>query len=227
MLRPLINFYQRHATRRMFSRWSPIYEEDVQENAYSAAEEVAKATIKYLVKSGSIHTPRIADIGIGTGLLAQKIHDAIPIRISGLDFSEDMMAACAGRGITELLLKCDVGKDYWPLEANSQDVVISAGLFEYLMPDMAQHYLAQSSRVLQQKGLLIFTYLPSEGIPSKLTFWRGHSGNYLICGYAEDEIEGWLSRSNFTLLEHTPPFKGCIFSDGSSYDYRLIVAKKS
>jgi predicted TPR repeat methyltransferase len=227
MLNRLINFYQRHAARRMFSRWSPIYEEEVAENAYSAADAVAAAAIKYLVKAGKIDLPRIADIGIGTGLLAQHIQDALPARITGLDFSEDMMASCAGRGITELLVKCDAGRDVWPMENASQNAVLSAGLFEYLMPDMVQHYLAESARVLQQKGLLIFTYLPAENDARKLTFWRGHSGSYLICGYTEANIEEQIKRSNFTLLEHSPPFKGCMFSDGSSYDYRLIAAQKS
>jgi predicted TPR repeat methyltransferase len=226
MLNRLVNLYQRHAARRMFSRWSPIYEEEVAENAYSAADEVAKASIKYLARY-DIANPRIADIGIGTGLLAQHIYDALPSRITGLDFSEDMMAACAGRGITELLVKCDIGRDIWPLESASQNAVISAGLFEYLMPDMMQHYFTESTRVLQQNGLLVFTYLPTGNGARKLTFWRGHSGSYLICGYTETEIEEQLKRSNFKMLEHSPPFKGCLFGDGSSYDYRLIAAQKT
>ncbi len=103
MLNRLLNFYQRFATRRMFSRWSPIYEEEVAENAYSAADEVAKAAITYLAQTCAAD-PAIADIGIGTGLLAQQVFDAMPCRITGIDFTEEMMAACAGRDITELLI---------------------------------------------------------------------------------------------------------------------------
>lgn len=210
----------------MFSRWSPIYEVEVQENAYSAADEVAKYTIKYLAQ-GNVPNARIVDAGIGTGLLAQQIYDSLPCRITGLDFSEDMMATCAGRGITELLVKCDVGQDGWPLESSSHDAVISAGLFEYLTPEMVRHFMEESSRSLQQNGLLVFTYMPVKEGEKQITLWRGHSGTYLICGYSEGQIEAIVKRSNFQILEHTAPFKGCVFLDGSSYDYRLIVARKA
>lgn len=209
----------------MFSRWSPIYEQEVEENSYSAANEVARAAIKYLARE-DISNPYIADIGIGTGLLAQQIYDALPCRITGLDFSEDMMAACAGRGITELLVKCDVGSDGWPLESGSQNAVLSAGLFEYLTPSMLQHFMNEAERILQQKGLLVFTYMPVKAGNKAVTFWRGHSGTYLICGYTEGQMEDVLKRSNFTIIEHSAPFKGCVFQDGSSYDYRLIAATK-
>lgn len=226
MLNSLLNFYQRHAARRMFSRWSPIYEDEVAENYYSAADQTANASIRLLAQQ-NLEDPAIADIGIGTGLLAQQIYDSMPCRITGLDFSEDMMAACAGRGITELLIKCDVGKDYWPLTEKSQNAVVSAGLLEYLTPQMLQHFLGESSRVLQQKGLLIFTYMPQKTGTKQISFWQGHSGTYLICGYGEKEIEEALKRSNFDLLEHSQPFKGCVYRDGSSYDYRLIAAQKA
>jgi len=226
MLRPLINFYQRHAARRMFSRWSPIYEEEVTDNAYSAADHVAEAAIRLLAKQ-DILRPAIADIGIGTGLLAQQMFDAMPARITGLDFTQDMMAVCAGRDITELLIKCDVGKDIWPLADSSQNAVLAAGLFEYLTQDMAQHFFNEAARILQQNGLLVFTYLPMGPAQKKMGIWRGHSGTYLTCAYTGEEIEDYLKRSNFSVIEHSAPFKGCVFLDGSSYDYRLIAAQKS
>lgn len=222
----LVSLYQRFAARRMFSRWSPIYEEEVTENAYSAANEVASATIRHIGKK-NITNPAIADIGIGTGLLAQQLFDATPCRITGLDFTEDMMAPCSGRGITELLIKCDVGKDPWPLENISQDFVVSAGLVEYMMPNMAQHFFKESRRVMQQNGILIFTYLPLADDEKQIRLWRGHSGTYLICGYTGEHIESLARINGFDVQEHSPPFKGCIFADGSSYDYRLLVAKKT
>ncbi len=224
MFAPLLNIYQRFAARRMFSRWSPAYEREVAENFYSAADETAKAAIRYIAGSG-IKNPAIADIGIGTGLLAQQLCDAMPCRITGLDFTEDMMAVCAARAITELLIKCDAGRDMWPMQDSSQHFVVSSGLFEYLMPDMAQHFLQQAHRVLQQNGLTIFTYMPCEDA-HKITLWRGHSGTYLICGYAPEEMERLVNTHGFKIMEHTSPFKGCIFADGSSYDYRLIAAQK-
>lgn len=224
MLKNIINLYQRHAARKMFSRWSPIYELEVTENHYSASDAVAKKALQYL--DGNARAA-IVDAGIGTGLTAQQIYDSVPCSITGLDFTEDMMALCSGRNITQSLLKCDVGKDPWPVLDNTQNMVISAGVMEYLTTEMLQHFLNETERVLQQKGLLVFTYLPRLPKEKKLSFWRGHSGTYLTCGYQPAEMERTLLQQKFAVLEHSNPFKGCLFHDGSSYDYRLIVAQKA
>ncbi len=221
----LISHYQRIAARKMFSRWSPLYETEVEENSYSAADHVAQASIKHLFQAG-ISNPTLIDAGIGTGLLAQQVFDSLPCRITGLDFTDDMMAICAAREITELLIKCDVGKDPWPLPPASFDMVVSAGLFEYLTPPMMDHFLKQSHITLKNGGTLIFTYLPRNENEQGLQFWRGHSGTYLTCGYTPAAIEHRLKENHFEVMEHTIPFKGCVFYDGSSYDYRLIVARK-
>jgi predicted TPR repeat methyltransferase len=226
MFSSLLSFYQRWAARRMFARWSPIYEEEVTENQYSAPDAVASEAIKILGGAAK-DKPRILDVGIGTGLLAQNIQDTLPSRIVGLDFSEDMMAVAASRDITELLIKCDVGKDTWPIESGSCDMVVSGGLLEYLTPEMLQHFLKESKRVLQQNGVLVSSYKPREAPQRCINIWPGHSGTYLTCSYIPTEIEGLLQQNGFALLHHSNPFKGCIFSDGSSYDYRLFSARSS
>lgn len=222
----LLSAYQRLAAKRMFSRWSPYYEYEVTENKYSAADRTAAEAIRLLVQQKR-NRPLIADIGIGTGLSAQQIFDALPCRIIGLDFTEDMLAVCAARNITELLIKCDVGKSPWPLESESADMVVSSGLAEYLTPEMLQHFLSESARVLQQNAPLVFTYMPSDAGKHSIKLWRGHSGTYLVCDYTPQEIEASLSQNGFILLQHSAPFAGCVFRDGSSYDYRLIAAKKA
>jgi len=226
LLPTLINLYQRHSARRMFGRWAPVYEEEVAANAYSAADAVAQAAIRHLARAG-VHNPKIADVGIGTGLLAQQIHDAMPCRITGLDFSEDMMAACAGRGITELLIKCDVGRDEpWPLPPTSFDAVVAAGLFEYLTDDMVANVFLEASELLKPGGLLILTYVPVKEGEKETALWHGHSGTYIVCRAQPVMIEARVMAYGFTMKEHTGPFKGCVFADGSSYDYRLIVAER-
>ncbi len=222
----LLSAYQRLAAKRMFSRWSPYYEHEVTENKYSAADRTAAEAIRLLAQQKK-DRPTIADIGIGTGLLTQQIFDALPCRIVGLDFTEDMLAVCAARNITELLIKCDVGKSPWPLESGSADMVVSSGLAEYLTPKMLQHFLSETTRVLQQNAPLVFTYMPSDTDKHSIKLWRGHSGTYLVCGYTPQEIEAVITKSGLILLQHSQPFAGCVFRDGSSYDYRLIAAKKA
>ncbi len=225
MWNALLSLYQRYAAQRMFRRWAVSYDADVAENAYSAPDMVAQAAIKYMA-AAELQNPRIADIGIGTGLLAQQIYDALPCRITGLDFTDDMMAQCAARDITELLIKCDAGRDIWPIENGSQDAVVAAGLFEYLTPDMVQHFLNESARVLHKNGLLVFAYLPATDGAKKINLWPGKTGTYLTCSYSEDDMKSALSKHGFALLEHSAPFKGSVFKDKTSYDYRLIAARK-
>ena len=224
MISSLLSLYQRWAARHMFARWSPIYELEVTENKYSAPDAVAAEALKIL-GHGEAKRPRILDVGIGTGLLAQNLQDAIPCRIVGLDFSEDMMAVAASRDITELLIKCDVGKDTWPVESGSCDMVVSGGLLEYLTPEMLQHFMREAKRVLQQNGPLVSSYKPREAQQRGINLWPGHSGTYLTCSYIPAEIEALLHQNGFKLLHHSAPFKGCIFTDGSSYDYRLFSAR--
>ena len=233
MLNSLISFYQRIAAKRMFSRWAESYEFDVMDNHYSAVDKVAQAAIKYIAAStkdgatGFEDEPDIADIGIGTGLLAQQLQDALPFRIIGLDFTDDMMAICAQKNVAELLIKCDAGRDIWPIENGSMDLVVSAGLLEYLTPPMAQHFIKEAHRVLQQNGILIYTYMPRDDDGKAIQLWHGHSGTFVICAYTPHEMKEMLQQSNLEIIEHSAPFKGSIFEDGSSYDYQLIAAKKN
>jgi len=227
MIRYLQNAYQRYAAKAMFSHWSPSYEDDVAANAYSAADKVAEAAARHAPQSDVLNPPAIADIGIGTGLLAQQIYDTMPCSIAGLDFTEDMMAVCLQREITDLLIKCDVGKDHWPLEDASYDMVLSAGLVEYLTPKMLQHFLDESVRILKTGGLMIFTYVPSKEAGNTVTLWPGKSGKFLSCSYDPAALETQIRSKNFILLEHLDSFAGSVFRDGSTYPYRLIAARKS
>lgn len=221
----VLNFYQRLAARRMFARWSPVYEEEVADNAYSAADRCAAEAIRLLADGPQ--NPVIADIGIGTGLMAQQIHDALPCRIAGLDFSDDMLAQCAAKGLAEILIKCDVGCGRWPLADADFSMVASAGLAEYLTPSMLQHFLTESARILQHNGHLVFTYVPQQNGEKSTDFWHGHSGTYLVCRYAPGAIEDYLRKAGLKLLHHSPAFDGCVFKDGSRYSYRLITAQKA
>jgi predicted TPR repeat methyltransferase len=225
MIEPFLNMFQRFASKRMFAGWSPIYEAEVTDNAYSAANAVTAAVIPFL--SESTERPHILDVGIGTGLVAQQIYDSVPCRIAGIDFSPDMMSICAAKEITETLVQCDAGKDRWPFADRTFSLVLAAGLHEYLTPSMLRHFLKEALRVTQHKAFLVFTYIPLERGSKRIKLWQGHSGTYLACSYESQEIESLLKTTGFDILNHSSPFKGSVFQDGSSYPYRLIAAQKS
>lgn len=226
MISVLQNLYQRFTARRMFAAWSPTYEQDVEANRYSAADKVAESALKHLA-SDDVKILKIADIGIGTGLLAQQIYDAVPCEITGIDFAEDMMAQCLQRDITELLIKCDAGRDHWPLTSGSQDAVVSAGLVEYFTPSMLQHFLQQSQNCLKENGWLVFTYVPAESRNYEGSLWHGKTGSVLTCRYTPQHMESLLTARGLSVKEHGENFAGSVFRDGSTYPYRLIAAQKT
>lgn len=226
MWKPLLNLYQRYAAQKIFSRWSPDYDGEVAVLSYSAADKVAEATLRHLPESSVEDPLHIADIGIGTGLLAQQIWEAVPCLIAGLDFSEDMMSLCAQKEVAELLIKCDVGKDHWPLQESAYDAVIASGLFEYMTPSMVQHFLGEATRILEPGALMVFSYIPSPRSDDSFTIWNGRNGRFVRCEYEPSKLQAKVEGFGFKILEHKEPFDGSVFSDGSRYSYRLIAAQK-
>lgn len=222
----MLNLYQRHAAHRIFTKWSPGYDDEVSVLSYSAADKVAEATLRHLPESSVEDPLHIADIGIGTGLLAQQIWEAVPCLIAGLDFNEDMMAICSQKEVAELLIKCDVGKDPWPLQGDAYDAVMASGLFEYLTPTMMQHFLMQAVRILKSQGRMIFSYIPSTGTEDSFSIWNGRNGRFVRCEYNPEKLAKSVEGFGFTILEHMEPFEGSVFADGTSFSYRLIAAQK-
>lgn len=216
MITALKSFYQRLAARRVFTRWAETYEEDVAHNRYSAAQAVAQAILPYLHADS-----RIIDLGIGSGLIWQTLDIEDGMSIVGLDISSAMLEQASSLPVGPLYC-CDVGRDFWPADDNTQDMVISAGLFEYLTEPMARHVMAESARVLKPGGLFIATYIPGEKNHNAL--WAGKSGSILRCIFDPHWME---NQPGFFLQRHSEPFAGSVYEDSSSYDYRLIILKKA
>lgn len=217
MISALKTLYRQYATRRVFGRWAASYEEDVTANRYSAARAVQQALLPYLETA-----ERITDLGIGTGLIWQGIDIPDEVEITGLDISQAMMEQASS--IPELgpFYLCDIGHQAWPVYDETEDLIVAAGLFEYLTPDMADHVFEEARRTLKSGGRFIFTYIP--GMRNETKPWNGRSGRILSCIHAPE----WIThRDGFILETHTEPFAGSVFTDGQSYDYRLAILRKS
>lgn len=216
MLDALKTLYQRMAARRVFANWAGEYETDVAANRYSAAAAVRDA-LKRRLNADS----HILDVGIGTGLIWQDIDIPQGAEIGGIDISSDMLAQASSNPDIGGLFLCDAGREEWPCEDAYLDMAVSAGLFEYLTAPMAAHVFDEARRTLKSGGLFIATYIPSDQNETK--FWKGKSGGVLSCRFAPE----WMAaRDGFSVIEHTPPFAGSVFADGSSYDYRLIILRR-
>jgi predicted TPR repeat methyltransferase len=216
MQQALKTLYQRFAARRVFSRWATSYEADVARHRYSAAQAVAQAVAPYLEPES-----RVLDLGIGTGLIWQDLEIPESAEISGIDISADMLVQASSNPDIGSLFLCDAGREIWPVEGGYLDAVVSGGLFEYLTQTMAKHVFKEAARTLRAGGLFITTYIPAEINMARL--WKGQSGNILSCRYAPEWLE---NQPGFRVVQHTAPFPGSVFSDCSSYDYRLIMLER-
>ncbi len=217
MISALKTLYRQYTARRVFGRWASSYEEDVAANRYSAAKAVQNALLPYLDRA-----ERITDLGVGTGLIWQGIDIPDEVEITGLDISQAMMEQASA--IPELgpLYLCDVGRQEWPIYDGTEDLIVAAGLFEYLTPDMADHVFEEAQRALKAGGRFIFTYI--HGVRNETKPWDGRSGRIMSCIHSPAWI---IDRNGFILETQTEPFAGSVFTDGQSYDYRLVILRKS
>lgn len=224
MIAFLLDFLQRRSSARVFRHWAPDYDEDVRQNAYSAPARVAKAAAPYLTALGK-PAPALLDLGIGSGILTALIRRSAPEAVvTGLDFSSEMLAQASARDApADRLFQCDAGRQGWPVEEASQDMIVSAGLFEYLTPRMIRrHVLPEARRCLKPGGRFILTYIPSETGRDALSLWHGKTGRFLQCALDPAKLEAAARQSGFEIADHSAPFAGSIFRDGSSYHYRLL-----
>lgn len=216
MLETLKTFYQRMAVRRVFSNWAYTYEQDVRRHVYTAASAIAQELASRLREE-----MKITDLGVGTGLIWENLHIPDDTIITGLDIVPAMLEQASANTYIRYLYLCDVGKQTWPIEETSQDIIVAAGLFEYLTESMALHVLCEASRVLKPGGELIFTYIPID--KNRSFFWRGKSGAILSCHYTSEWFE---KKSSFVIHHHSESFPGSIFDNGDTYNYRLLSMKK-
>lgn len=217
MISALKTLYQQFAARRVFDHWADTYEGDVKNHQYSAAAAVREALLPHLGADS-----QLVDLGVGTGLIWEGVDIPEDAEITGLDMSSAMMERASV--IPELgpLYLCDVGRHDWPVYNETMDMIVAAGLFEYLTLAMARHALSEAHRTLKPGGRFIFTYIP--GLKNEEKSWDGRSGNILSCRFDP----AWIAQQDgFSVETHTEPFAGSVYDDGQSYDYRLITLRKT
>jgi len=136
-------------------------------------------------------TDRILDLGCGAGRLAVPLTAYLTTgEYVGFDVSRKAIEWCdraMGRSHPNFWFRhVDVANSHYnprgrcspeqfrfPCADASVDVVFAASLFTHLLPQAAEHYLAESARVLKQGGRAVFSfYLFNPAISARLaTLW--------------------------------------------------------
>jgi ubiquinone/menaquinone biosynthesis C-methylase UbiE len=155
------------ATRRRFNEvitgfWSlaaPVYDTAVvQQWVYRPAQNEMIALLK---AHGS---RRVADVGCGTGILADRIaREVHPEQVSGVDLSEGMLAQAARRSADVRWLTAPA--EHLPFDDDSLDAVVTTSAFHWFNQPAA---LREFHRVLAPGGFAaVATLSPRQRFPTQ------------------------------------------------------------
>ncbi len=141
-----------------YDDWAAAYESDVQGWDYNAPDRIVENLKSFLrAHPGS---PRLLDVGIGTGLLSEKCRALRPdLKADGIDISNRMLDICARKNIAQSLHRCDIATDRLPFADRSFDIAAAAGVMENV--SNIDNALREMARVVRPGGLVLFTYMPA------------------------------------------------------------------
>ena len=138
-----------NAVTTSYARWAPIYDK-----TFGAVTNVGRRrTVQYLNQ----HGPKVLEVGVGTGLALRAYDPAM--EVTGIDFSEDMLAKASAKvkneGLTHVkeLRQMDARSLDFP--DNSFDAVAAMHLLS-VVPNPEQ-VLAEMARVCKPGGKVVIT----------------------------------------------------------------------
>jgi putative AdoMet-dependent methyltransferase len=141
-----------------FDLWSNNYDETVdisdKENSYPFAGYTKLMTIIFKKIQKAQHG-NILDIGIGTGILCSKLYE-MGYKITGIDFSEEMIKKCKLRMPLATLIKHDFSKGLpKTIENNKYNFIISTYALHHLNDDEKVALLKTLFGNLEKNGIII------------------------------------------------------------------------
>ncbi len=134
--------------RRRYNLWAGKYEKDLGSvEHYLAPMATAEMAKTWLAKDA-----RILDAGAGTGLGGQALYDAGFHDLVGLDFSDDMLAAAAKKGIYRETIVADLSCPT-KLQDDAFDAVVTVGTVSQVPAESLREYV----RVTRPGGRIMIT----------------------------------------------------------------------
>lgn len=147
-----------------YDDWAGAYEKDAMGWGYCAHKKIAQKIEKSLQFHKS--TPKVLDIGIGTGLVSQGVRKSrCDTHITGIDVSSKMLEVCRRNGAADDLHKVNISSDRFPFKDNSFDYTVSAGVMENV--ENIGNAIQEMGRVTKPGGIMAFTYVPAEKSPMR------------------------------------------------------------
>jgi predicted TPR repeat methyltransferase len=178
-----------------FDLWAPHYDTDAMgRNHYAAHEMVAQKIARF---SAPENTPRIVDLGIGTGLTAGKLRSYFSsAHITGYDLSPKMLRECAGKKIADELVEYDLGRDSWPIEQSSADIVSCAGLLEFI--DDPGRFLVNTHMIMKPGAVAALTFEVLKPTLKQTALPTGRPNNR----YRMEEMCALAEQADLDVIDH-------------------------
>ena len=117
----------------------------------------------YFASKRGFKSPKILDVGCGTGNLATMLLGQLPgSRLTGVDGSREMLHAfeknCQARFLDRVrAVRSDFNQtDFWqPMEGHTFDIIVSSMALHYLTDEAASRFFEDAFSRLNDRGLLI------------------------------------------------------------------------
>lgn len=141
-----------------FDLWADGYEKTVQlsdennEYPFAGYKKLLNAVYSSVMIKAS---PKVLDIGIGTGVLSSRLYEA-KNEITGIDFSDEMLKISKEKMPHARLIKCDISKGL-PTEIKNEkfDFVISTYAFHHLTEKEKPQIILSLLKIINENGLII------------------------------------------------------------------------
>lgn len=147
-------YFNAKEVKSLYKLWARDYDEKFSPSKWKGPERL----VLELSSTFNLHARplKALDIGIGTGLLSQKLKEQNPsLSITGIDFSKQMLRECEKKGVADLLINSDFQRQKMPFDDESFDLAVSTGVFELLnRPDLV---IEEMGRVLKKGAAYSFT----------------------------------------------------------------------
>ncbi|MEM1050270.1 MAG: class I SAM-dependent methyltransferase [Pseudomonadota bacterium] len=183
--------------RARYDQWAETYDSDLEDvDAYAAPQMVAEKLSEFAVPDGAV-----LDVACGTGLCGKAYHAAGFENLTGIDYSQNMLALAGKRGVYRDLQQADLN-DPLAFDDNTFHAVTVVGLSLHF-PPAAYHEFA---RVLSPGGLIFYC-------GDETSFEE--RGMRALC-------EAYVAAGKWVDVEETASFKPLPVSE-PGLDYRIFI----
>ena len=139
------------AIRTLYDEWAGSYDAELAQVAYAAPDRVARALAAHATDPAA----PLLDVGCGTGVSGAALQAAGFSCLDGVDFSPEMLARAAVKGVYRQLLQADLAGP-WPFAPGSHANITAVGaIIPHHLPAAV---LARAAEALPPGGCLAFSF---------------------------------------------------------------------